>query len=363
MREVVFIKHKNLRTDMIFIGMAALGCMIYALLFPQPAAASASRALRLCAGAVIPSLALFMIAAKMLASSGVGRILAGAERPKRLFGVSGGGLLVLAIGFISGYPAGSAASAEMCKSKMLSKEEARSLLPYTNNAGPAFLMGAVGTKMFGDAKLGLILLASQTLSSIILIFLTKKSRACKSEINVDLIPDDANKSASSVVASSIAGGGMALLSVCSYVTFFTVVSDAVNMVLVKFGAPDLLCAFVSGLFEITSGLDALGKIQNVDFCLVAAIAGALVGFSGISVMMQVVDRAGMGGVAVDRYLPGKLCSAVITSFFSSQFSILFYAKSIKTAAFTVGLLSFGIIVLIMIKKLSKKCGKKHAYDV
>ena len=362
MREVVFIKQKKLRTDMIFISVAALGCMIYALLFPQPAAASASRALRLCAGAVIPSLALFIIAAKMLAGSGIGQIFAGAERLKRRLGVSGGGLLVLVIGFISGYPAGSAAAAEMCRYGTLSKEEARSLLPYTNNAGPAFLVGAVGAKMLGDAKLGAILLVSQTLSSIILVLLTKRERSANINISFNSA-NEKTQSASTLLASSVAGGGLALVSVCAFVTFFTVVSDAINAVFENLGVPDVFRAVVGGVFEITSGLDALGRIQNVDTTLTVALAGALVGFSGISVMMQVFDRAGDGGVPTDRYLTGKIFSAILTSSSAVVLTRIFYANSIKSVLFSALFLLVGVIVLILIKKLSKKCGKNCVYDV
>ena len=362
MREVVFIKHKKTRTGMIFIGFAALGCMIYSLVCPQPAAASASRALRLCAGSVVPSLIVFIIAAKMLAGSGIARKLAGAELPKRLFGVSGGGLLVMTVGFISGYPAGSAAAAELVANGSMSEKEAGSLLPFTNNAGPAFLTGAVGAGMFGDVKAGIIMLAAQTLSSFALIFLTKNERLANMKESDDAMPEK-TASAAKLIASSIAKGGSALVSICAFVTFFTVVSDAVNSVLMRFGANNIVCAVVSGIFEITSGLDLLGAFY-ADFPVISVgIAGGIIGFSGISVMMQVFDRAEEGNVPTVGYVSGKIASAALTSLFCVFFASVVYAKSIKTAVSAAGFLLVCFIVLILIKKLLKKCGKKRIYDV
>ena len=361
MREVIFIKHKKTRTDMIFIGAAALACMAYSIVFPQPAAAAASRALRLCAGSVIPALAIFIVAANILVGSGISVYLAGAELPKRLLGVSGGGLLTLIVGLISGYPAGSAASAELVSNGAMSKEEARSLLPFTNNAGPAFLVGAVGSKMFGDVKAGIIMLVAQTLSALLLVVMTKNERAgCSGSPPVTR---EEKTSAAGIVASSIAKGGSTLVSICAFITFFTVVSDALNSALAHFGANGVVCSVVAGFFEITSGLDLLGAEYAAEPIVNMGVAGGLVGFSGISVMMQVSDRAEKGGVPTDKYVAGKIASAALTAFFCVVFAGIFYAKSIKTALLRTIFLSVCFIVLILIKKLSKKCGKKRIYDV
>lgn len=353
MREVVFIKHKNSRARTVFLAVAALGCMIYASVFPQPAAASALRALRLCGGTVIPSLCLFLIAARVLADSGIAGALSAAEFPKRLFGVSGGGLLVMAVGFISGYPAGAATASGLCEKNNMSREEAGALLPFVNNAGPAFLVGAVGEGFFVDKRVGAVLLLAQTLSAIALVTITGRKRG---------FPDAAltspeNVNISTTVSSAISSGGATLVAICAFVTVFTVISDAVVSLLSFYGVDGTLSALVRGSLEITSGLYDLGHLSGGDPLVCVTAAGGLVGFSGISVMMQVFDSASRGGIPTSEYLRGKLLMALFCAVLSGTFYSAFCAKSIKNTMICVGIILVFGIVFTFAKKLLKKGGK------
>lgn len=361
MREAVFIKPFRLSRDEIFLCLAAATGMIYALIFPQPAAASASRALRLCGGRVVPALCVFMIFAKILAGSGISEVLSAAERPKRL-GVSGGGLLAATIGLISGYPMGAAAAAELCRENKMSRREAGSLLPYINNAGPAFLIGAVGAGMFGEGRVGAIFLAAQTISSVILISFGKKSR--KNIVSEKNVSEPKKKNPAGLVASSVAQGGLALVSVCAFVVFFTVISDAVVELLSLCGIENqFVFSAVRGFFEITSGLDSLGTLYAAYPVLSVMLGGAMIGFSGISVMMQVYDRSEVGGIPTRGYFRGKLLMSALTSLISADFYLAFCANDIKISVFAAGVFIIFLCVFIFGKKVLKKCRKTEIYDV
>ena len=47
------------------------------------------------------------------------------------------------------------------EAKKISASEAQSLIAYSNNSGPLFVIGAVGVGIFGSLKTGLILYAVQ----------------------------------------------------------------------------------------------------------------------------------------------------------------------------------------------------------
>ena len=176
MQEVIFIKLFKRFSGIFFIFIIAIFIIIYSLYFSAETARSVKKGLLLCTEKAIPSLFMFMVAAKLIAKSGSDEMFSKCKHLLAFFGVSPSGMTVILTGLICGYPAGASAAAELCSSGRMSRKEANSLLPFTNSAGAAFLVGAVGAKMFGNAKLGAILLAAQTVSSALLLIFSAPRR-------------------------------------------------------------------------------------------------------------------------------------------------------------------------------------------
>ena len=59
---------------------------------------------------------------------------------------------VFLLGALCGFPVGAIVCERMCASGALDRRDAERLLPFVNNASPAFLLGAVGN-LFGDRRL------------------------------------------------------------------------------------------------------------------------------------------------------------------------------------------------------------------
>ena len=51
--------------------------------------------------------------------------------------------------------------------KKITASEAESLIAYSNNAGPLFVIGVIGNALLGSAKLGLILYILEIISAIL----------------------------------------------------------------------------------------------------------------------------------------------------------------------------------------------------
>ena len=178
MREVIFIKLSK-RFPSVFIFSAALAVMIFSVLFPAETAEAAKDGLSLCAEKVIPSLFMFVCAARLISKSGIERLFEKCKLLLAFFGVSPAGMTVVFTGFLCGFPSGATVAAELCKSKLMTSEEACSLLPFTNCAGAAFLIGAVGSSMFGETKAGTVLFITQSVTSALLLTLSApRRRAC-----------------------------------------------------------------------------------------------------------------------------------------------------------------------------------------
>lgn len=360
MREVIDIKPQKPDTGMIFIIIFAFSCMTWSLFCPSPAAASASRALSICAKKVIPSLCVFMIAAKMLSKSGIAAILSRAEPLKMLFGVSGAGLAVIFTGLIAGYPTGASVCAGFCESGEMDREEARLLLPYTNCAGAAFLVGAVGGAMFCDVRIGVILFVSQTFSSLLMLILTRARRAEFAERTQKVRAADFG-GAGKIIAASVGESGAALVSVSAFVTLFMVVSDAMIYVISLFGTENrVISAIIRGALEITGGLADGAELYGSSPEIAVALSGALVGFAGFSVMMQVGERALIGGIKTDGYLAGKLKLAYLSCAASLALYSIFIIGSAKIALISCIFIFAFIFTSILPKKFHKRVEKSKS---
>ena len=363
MREVIFIK-LSLRFQSVFIFSAALAVMIFSLVFPAETAASVRDGLLLCAEKVIPSLFMFICAARLLAKSGIERIFEKCKLLLAIFGVSPAGMTVIFIGFICGYPSGSSTAAELCKSGRMTAEESSSLLPFTNCAGAAFLIGAVGSSMLDDTNAGVVLFITQSVTSALLLILTApRRRACLARAFPP--PPSENSKPTRVsgvagaVASAVAEGGAALIPITSFVTFFRALT-AMTAKIIKIPAVTNLFACI---FEVTCGLAGLAAYYTSKPMMTIALSAAAVGFSGLSVMAQVFERASDAKIKTGGYFAGKLVLSLAMAIISVPIYRIFYENNTKIAVILCVFLFAATIARILCEKLSKKGRKLRKYDI
>jgi|GEM_PF-550508 len=331
-----------------------------ALFFSERTAASVSAALKLSATAVIPTLAAFVMAYRII----IPRLTAAFAKMKRLqrfFGVSAGGLCMIFAGLISGFPMGAVVYSDLRKNGAVGEREGESLMPFTNNAGAAFLIGSVGTKMFENTLYGAALLASQTLAALLMIVFTRRER--RGLCGADLSPR--GQITPSSAAKAIADGGMTMIGITSFIVFFSVIGDAL--------AADLhiggyVGAVIRCVLEISGGMNALSSLGAFGMCL----GGFSVGFSGMSVYMQC--HFASGGEGMKKYFGGKLMMSALSGLLTLAFatageSAVFFeyfgerAVGAKNAAWILGTLAFfGVCACVecaLFVKTSKKTKKSE----
>ena len=373
MREAVKIRTKKRFAGAMTTAFSAYAAFC-ALVFPARTAESVVAALRLSVYAVVPTLVVFVTAYRILAPA-LMTAFAKMKRLQRFFVVSPGGLCRIAAGLLSGFPTGSVMYAALKKSGNISEKEGESLMPFCNNAGAAFLIGSVGTKMFGYAPYGVALFAFQAVSALIMILLTRRERRGVCEAHT--IKREAITPSSA--AKAIADGGVTMLGVTSFVAFFSVIGDALSSDL-KLGG--YVGALLRCVLEISGGMNALSRLG----ALGAATGGFAVGFSGISVYMQCHFAA--GGEGMRKYFFGKLatsavCGALTAAFCAFGEKAAFFemfgdasagAKNAvlilgSAAIFTLGALAVAATAVKIAEKikksekLQKMSGKKRRNDI
>lgn len=100
MQEVIFIKLFKRFSGIFFIFIIAIFIIIYSLYFSAETARSVKKGLLLCTEKAIPSLFMFMVAAKLIAKSGSDEMFSKCKHLLAFFGVSPSGMTVILTGLI-----------------------------------------------------------------------------------------------------------------------------------------------------------------------------------------------------------------------------------------------------------------------
>lgn len=284
--------------------------LVFICLNSEALTSAASRALLLCARSVIPSLLPFMAVSGFALRSGfafyAGRAFGGISR--KLFKVGGEGGVAFVIGLLSGYPIGAEFAAGLYRSGRCSKDEAERLIPFCNNAGPAFLISGVGAAMRGSLSDGIIIFFAQLLSAILCgVALRFTSNEVMSREAISPPPECAFGETFSASVESVASG---LVKMCGYIVFFAVLCASLDILLSYFGIvlPAALSALLYGFLEVTNGCSFAAEIAGPAGC---ALTACIAGWSGLSVMAQTASLTAGTGLSLRRMLTGKLFQAAV----------------------------------------------------
>lgn len=290
--------------------ITAAAFIILVITNPKVCTAGAAKGLLLSGRVIIPSLFPFTACVLFIMRSG-GLSLLGFTAPfsKRVFHLSPEHFSLMLLSFTGGYPVGAKLLNEAVKSGRLTKENAGIMLNYCVNAGPAFIVLAVGGGILGSKKIGYILLVSHIAASLIL------SVIFGFFIKDDNIPpknEEENFGAADNFVSAVSDAASAVFSVCAYVILFSSVNEYMNRVSEKI----LFLKWVAPLLEVTNAVTGMRNILIIAF---------LLGFAGVSVWCQILSmgkliKINFAAFALSRAVHGLL-SAVITALLLKAFGI------------------------------------------
>jgi len=239
------------------------------------------------------------------------------------FNVSGVGALPLILGTISGYPAGAKILVEFRKENICSKLDCERLLAYTNNSSPLFIIGTVGTTMFLNKDIGLLLFFIHIIStlSVGLIFKQykkneKRDSSTYSEISFSNF--------SYILSESILSSLKTLAVILGYIILFSLIIniiDSSNILFFLKISPyyEYLRGIIFGLLEITSGINIISSIKTKSLFIQLILTSFILGVGGISVFMQIYSIISESDLSIKPYIIGKLLHGL----FSVIYLILF----------------------------------------
>ena len=296
--------------------------------------------LLLFANNVVPSLLPFFIATQMLMHTNIvnqfGMLLNPIMKP--LFNVGGEGAFAFVMGIISGYPVGAKIAANFRKNNVCTKEECERLLSFTNNSGPLFIIGTVGISMFGSSTIGFTLFISHILASISvgIIFRFWKfnnkisNKSLKSFSTISMNKDVNLSNVGQIIAESITSSISTILMIGGFMVIFSAVisifnaSGITNLIVIVLSPifrilnidTSFISALFTGFFEITNGISFISNIHIKCISINLIMVSFLLGFGGISIMLQVLSIISKTDLSAKPYIIGKILHGLIASFYT-----------------------------------------------
>ncbi len=246
-------------------------CFALIILFlfkPENTALGALKGLSICAQIIIPSLFIFAVLGIFLISSNCLKELGNILSPltKIIFGLNGNLFLVFLISLIGGYPVGAKLLDNLAKNNEIDEKSANIMLCYCVNAGPAFIVLAIGEKVFFSRTLGFILLISHILSSLLFaLFLRSKLTLSSEKFNIN------KQNLGDAFVNSVTDAAQSIINICAFVVLFSVISEISKTIGFQILVP---------FFEVTTGIITT---KNLYF------AAFLLGFGGFSIQLQILS--------------------------------------------------------------------------
>lgn len=320
------------------VGIAASIGMLALILDSRTALNGASAGIELCLKTVVPSLFPFFILSILLTRAVTGTRIGFLRSVGKWCGIPVGAESILLVGFLGGYPVGAQCVSQAYAAGQLSKKDARRMLGFCSNAGPAFLFGMVG--MLFNSKAAAFVLWGIHILSALLVGIILPGRECAT---------------SSAVPKKHVTMGQALqqsvwimANVCGWVVLFRVILSFADRWFLWF-LPQAGRILFSGILELSNGCFDLTSIQDERMRFL--LASVFLGFGGVCVGMQTVSVTGQAGLDTGAYFPGKVLQAAISALLAYPAAMFLFPGSARfSPLFILTPLLITIAVLLLLKK-------------
>lgn len=280
-----------------YTGIWAAAGMLLLILDARTGFQGAAEGIRLCISSVIPSLFPFFVLSMVLTGAIAGSTWRGLRPLGRLCGLPKGAESLLVVGLMGGYPVGAQSIAQAYRAGSLNEQDARRMLGFCSNAGPAFVFGILGS-MFSTPWAAWLLWIIHILSAIAvgIILPGRSSRTAVPPAGQTLSLPEAVERSLKIMAG-----------VCGWVVLFRMILAILNRWMLWM-LPHNAQIAAAGLLELTNGCFRLPSIeeQGLRFLL----ASGFLACGGICVTMQTLSVTGALGLG--QYIPGKLLQTGIS---------------------------------------------------
>lgn len=308
---------------------SAVLCLIFGVFFfilalknSQIAANGIKKGIALATGTLIPSLFPFIVFSDLAIHSNAAEPLKKlfAAPSRFLFGLSKNGTTALVLGWLCGSPIGTVSAITLLKNGQISKNECDRLLLFSGTPSAGFLIGAVGTSLFGNHEAGTVLFLSTLCACALTGVFLKLVGGNLEDHCVNAAAPLPKSPFYTRLTGAVRRGFATLLEITGFVLFFSAVAECMNAAAKNLALSTPLSVFLIGFLELTTGVNTavLSLPPESAFCLCAFFAG----FGGLSICFQLFSIAEDAAPRLLPYLLARLVIGAICAFLTHIYLFL-----------------------------------------
>jgi len=262
----------------------------------------------LCGRVIIPSLFPFTVLVIFLIKNGILERLKIIENiTTSIFCLNYKEFSVLLLSFFGGFPISAKLLNDMVKRKEINPERAGVILCFTVNAGPAFIISAVGIGVFENQEIGLILFIAQILASLFLCFFARF------DLKKNLSPKVYKTNYTNITDSFIEATSEAsqtIIKISAFVIFFSFI----NSYILYFAKILPYLKIVSLFLEVTNSVNLTKNIYIITF---------LLGFAGFCVWFQIFSIADLLKIKFFKFIIFRVLQGALSVLFTKCMLMVF----------------------------------------
>ena len=209
----------------------------------------------------------------------------------KLFNSPTGASQVFFLSVLAGYPTGAKLVSNLYERNLINNDEAQNLMSFCSVSGPMFIVGTVGVAIFSCFKIGVIILISNILGAILNgIFFRSKSKSINNNLkieskNIDLFDIIYDSVISILVVAAFIVLSFIFVDILNYFNIVQIIAHSICCVININKYENVVVSILSGFIEMTRGIIEL-NVTNIPIKIKATIASGLIGFGGLSIILQ-----------------------------------------------------------------------------
>ena len=279
-----------------FVITISLFCLIIILLLNPTRYSNATLdGLKLFLVGVFPTLFPFVFISKILSALQTPLVLSNSLKnlSHKLFHAPSCISYVYLLSILCGYPIGAKLTGDLFTQGIINHKQVKQLTYFCSTSGLLFVIGTIGTIMFGSSLIGIIIYVSHILGCFIGGLILSR---------IDKQPDFSEKpiphtASSNIISESITSSIKSIVIVGAYITLFCLFTKIlcdltifkyilhfIELLFDKLGIPtNLASGLVTGIFEMTNGCKQL-SMHTSNAAII--LASGIISFGGISILLQ-----------------------------------------------------------------------------
>lgn len=271
---------------------------------------------------IIPSLFPFILFTEIILKTDIINLLTKlfGNFISKFFNVSKASVNSIIIGFLCGFPMGAKTVSTLYKDNKITKDDANILLSFVNNCNPVFILSTIGIGIFNNFSIGIILLISHLISSILIGIIysrkyisTSSNIIHKNELNCNKSYENYNNiNFFYAIKTSILNSFVTLGNILGFMIIFNLLSNFTIILFEKIYASNYITTITSVIFEITNGCNKINML-NIDYITKICITSFALGFSGLCILAQIYSTICEQGFKFTSLIKCKLVHGILST--------------------------------------------------